>query len=354
MKTLLFFLAFATAPALFLAQTPSNIEAVEWDPAGRWFVTNGSNILSTSNAGATWSVFSNEGATHGMEVMDGHLFALDQNIIRAINLETETETSSLSIPGASFLNGMGSRTGELIVSDFSSGRLHRVDVSDPAAMTSSVFVNNLGVTPNGVAIDEANNRAIVVTWNACQILAVDLTTAAVTTLAGSTGLSNCDGVDLDGSGRAYVSSWSPARITRFSPDFATAEAVVTSGLSNPADISYALDLDTLAVANSGSDLVTFHGFAPAVTVAEVATTGSTWRISGSDAVIENGQAGTLLIEGHDAAGRLLWNGAVNMAEGRSTLPLLGLAGAGWEGTWLVVFTHSNGQRSVIKRGPHQW
>ncbi len=35
------------------------------------------------------------------------------------------------------------------------------------------------------------------------------------------------------------------------------EVITAPGLSNPADISYALETDTLAIANSGSDEVTF-------------------------------------------------------------------------------------------------
>ena len=98
--------------------------------------------------------------------------------------------------------------------------------------------------------------------NNADILAFDLEGGDMTTLVNGTGLGNLDGIDVDGSGQYYVSSWSPTRITRFSNDFADAETVVTGagGLSSPADISYAVGIDTLGVANSGSDEVTFHGF----------------------------------------------------------------------------------------------
>lgn len=247
------------------AQTPNNIEAVEYDPAGnRWFVSNGSSLLVTSDQGANWSFFGEAQASYGMEVLGGHLYAIGNNVIRAYDLETAAEVGSLTIPGVAFLNGMGSHSdGMLIVSDFSSSRLYTVDVTEPQQMSHTLLAGNFGATPNGVVIDEAGNRAIVVCWgNNADILAFDLESGDMTTLVNGTGLGNLDGIDVDGSGQYYVSSWSPTRITRFSSDFADAETVVTGagGLSSPADISYAIGIDTLGVANSGSDEVTFHGF----------------------------------------------------------------------------------------------
>ena len=324
------------------AQTPSNIEAVEYDPAGRWLVSNGTSILSTDDAGATWTTFGSVGASHGMEVVDGHLFALHNGVLRALDLASEGQTSTLTIPGASFLNGMGSRSGELVISDFGTGALHLVDISDPANMATSVLVSDLGATPNGVVIDEANNRALVVTWGPCSIFAVDLETAEVSTVVASTGLSNCDGIDLDGAGRAYISSWSPNRITRYNADFSASEAVVTSGLSSPADISYAVELDTLGVANSGSDVVTFHGFAPAVGVRspEAATSfvpaAGGVRVAGAD-------AGAWRVAGWNIMGQQLWSTPVVLHGGDQWVALP-------EEGRLVTWEGPNGQRATLKRG----
>lgn len=327
------------------AQTPSNIEAVEYDPAGRWLVSNGSSILSTSDAGATWTTFGSVGASHGMEVVDGHLFALHYGSLRAVDLASESQISTLNIPGTSFLNGMGSRSGELIISDFGTGALHRVDISDPANMVSTVLVSNLGATPNGVVIDEANNRALVVTWGACSIYAVDLETAAVSTVVASTGLNNCDGIDLDGSGRAYVSSWSPNRITRFTADFSSSEAVVTSGLSSPADISYAIDLDTLGVANSGSDVVTFHGFTPAVGVGQVASELAPEFAPTAEGMRVRGAAvGLWHVTGWNALGQPLWEQQCLLHGGDQTVPLP-------QSGSIVTWVSPQGEPWTVKRGP---
>ena len=73
----IFFLLSALVWAeLISAQTPTSIEAVEYDPTGqRWFVSNGSSLLVTDNQGIDWSFFGEAQATHGMEVMGNHLFA---------------------------------------------------------------------------------------------------------------------------------------------------------------------------------------------------------------------------------------------------------------------------------------
>ena len=262
-----FFSCFISLLGCVTAQTPDNIEAVEYDPWKRWFVS-GSSLLMTS-AKALAGFLGDAQASHGMEVLNGHLFAIGTDVIRAYDLETAEEVGELTIPGTAFLNGMGSHSdGRLVVSDFGSGRLYTVDVSDPEEMTHALLAGNFGATPNGVVIDEAGNRAIVVCWGSnADILGFNLESGDMTTLVNGTGLGNLDGIDVDGSGRYYVSSWSPTRITRYSSDFAVAETVVTgsSGLSSPADISYAVEMDTLGVANSGTDEVTFHGFEGAST-----------------------------------------------------------------------------------------
>ena len=104
----------------------------------------------------------------------------------------------------------------LVVSDFSAGRLLKIDVSDPANMVATTLVSNTGTTPNGITVKDG--VATVVNWYGnADILQVDLATGELTTLVDGTGLGNCDGVDW-ANGSLIVSSWNPQRITRFSPD----------------------------------------------------------------------------------------------------------------------------------------
>ena len=181
------------------AQTPTSVEAAEYDPnSDRWFVSNGSSILVTSDLGESWTVFGNGGATHGMEVLGSALFVIQNNVIRAYDVVSGEELGSLSPTGAGFLNGMGSEENAegdlLVVSDFASGRLLKVDVSDPTNMTYSTLVGDTGTTPNGVTVKDG--IATVVNWGSnADILQVDVATGVVTTLIEGTGLGNCLGVD---------------------------------------------------------------------------------------------------------------------------------------------------------------
>ena len=82
-----FFLACMAFSLLAQGQTLNGIEAVEYDPQNnRWFVSNGSSLLVTSDQGDSWDFFGEAQASHGMEVMGDVLYAVGFNVIRAYNL----------------------------------------------------------------------------------------------------------------------------------------------------------------------------------------------------------------------------------------------------------------------------
>ena len=125
------------------SQTPSSIESVEYDPGqNRWFVSNGnSTMLYTSDGGNSWNYFGNASANYGMEVMS-FLYAISNGSIVCYDLFSGSVVGTENIMGSSFLNGMGSHGNTLIVSDFSAGRLVKIDISDPFNMQSSTLVAN--------------------------------------------------------------------------------------------------------------------------------------------------------------------------------------------------------------------
>jgi hypothetical protein len=327
MKTILTALIAVLIATPTLAQTPSNIEAVEYDPNGsQWFVSCGSStMLSTSDLGDSWEYFGNANATHGMEVMGEVLFVLDNNLIRAYDLNTAEQIGTASVAGASFLNGMGNDgNGILIVSDFSSGRILKVDATDPADMSVSTLVGNTGTTPNGIVVDTENGRAVIVNWGGnADILAVDLESGALTTIVNGTGLGNCDGIDMDSDGRYYVSSWSPNRITRFSNDFSQTETVVSSGLSSPADISFDETNHILGVANSGSDQVTFHQFEAEVNGVDIidSNVSSDVELLENNLVFQVAQPGNYNISAFTISGKLLDSMAIDIPAGTTNVSL---------------------------------
>lgn len=242
-------------------QSLNNIEAAEHEPnSDRWLVSNGNSVLVTSDLGDTWSPFGEAAANYGMEVLGAHLFVVRNNGIRAYDVVSGEEVGSVNPSGVQFLNGMGSMSSDagdfLVVSDFQAGRLHKIDVTSPANMTSEVLVANTGTQPNGVTI--VDGQAYLVNWgNNADILQVDVATGEMTVVVNGTGLGNCDGIDY-ANGAFVVSSWSPQRITQFAEGTWEATTLVQgSPLSSPADLSINAVGDMYAVACSGNNTVYF-------------------------------------------------------------------------------------------------
>ncbi|MFZ8836157.1 MAG: hypothetical protein ACO2XQ_03855 [Flavobacteriales bacterium] len=339
------------------AQTPGNIESVEYDSsANRWFISNNNSILVTSDVGDSYEYFGNAIATHGMEAIDGHLFAIGNNVIRAYDLNTAELVGSLSISGAGFLNGMGSRSGELIVSDFSTGKLHRIDTSDPTAMSSEVLVAATGTTPNGVTIDEANNRALVVNWgNNASIISVDLETGEFSFIVPITGVGNLEVIYMDGQVRFYVSSWSPARITRYTNDFSSSETVVqgaSSGLANPADISYSLQNDTLGVANSGNGTPSFHDFGSSNDLSEIDPKPENAHWEANAIHLLSPMPGVWNLTIWNTAGQLKDERSIDLSAGNASISMEQL---GWEPLHsdLIQILSPLGRPFVLRPGQHR-
>lgn len=359
MKTLytLFALLFTSTLS---AQSPSGIESAEYDPSGeRWFVSCGSStLLSTSDMGDSWDFFGSANASYGMEVMNGALFVIQSNQVYAYDLNTAELLGMVSIAGAGFLNGMGSDgNGTLIISDFSTGRILKIDASDPANMSTSTLVGNTGSTPNGVVIDVANGRAVVVNWGGnSDILAIDIESGAVTTLVNGSGLGNCDGIDMDSEGNYYISSWSPTRITKYNSDFTESEIVVSSGLSSPADISFDEANNILGVANSGSDQVTFHYFSGASTQSTDIQEGLEVEFNGNEFIFNLSLGDRFTFTAYTLDGKLLEASFMSLPSGKSSV-LLDRLPEGFSKAALVHISRDsatgNSAVKTFKLGLHQ-
>jgi sugar lactone lactonase YvrE len=281
MKFIFTFL-FSTAVITAFSQNLTGVESVEFDPVSeRFLVTNGSSIVFIDdNEDADGTLATGAGADYGMEVMNGVLWAIDNNQIKGYNVSDGSLLATANVSGASFLNGMAS-DGEsrLWVTDFSLKKIHEINVSELSNPVVTQIVANTVSTPNGIVYDGENNRLIFVNWGSnAAIKAVDLSNNTMSTLT-TTMLGNCDGIDNDSYGNYYVSSWSPvARITRFNSDFSVNETITVTGLSSPADICYAQSIDTLAIPNSGNNTVRLVGFAAPVSIQENSETTDAFSI----------------------------------------------------------------------------
>ncbi len=264
MKKILFFVL-ALSTSLTQAQSLTAIEGVEYDPTNQIFlVGNGNNVVRMHSDAVPQGTLGAAKANYGMEVMNGVLFSIVGSAIKGYDATTGAQVMTITLSGASFLNGMASNgTDKLWVSDFSAKKIYEVNVADLAAPSSAVVVANTTSTPNGLTYDSANNRLVMVSWGAnAPIKAIDLSTYVLTVLTTTT-IGNCDGIDHDSYGNYYVSSWSPNAITKFSSDFTvTSTVTVAGGVSSAADICYAEEIDTLAIPCTGNNVVKFVGFNP--------------------------------------------------------------------------------------------
>lgn len=259
-----FLLACICSSLVFQAQNLQTIESIEYDPIqGRFLVSNSNSVVHVDGDGNGVSTLPSPlAAAYGMEIFNNHLFAIHSNRVKVFDLATNTLVQNVNITGAGFLNGMASDgVARVWVTDFSTKKIHQIDFTDLANPVTTLLSNNTTTTPNGIVYDEANNRLVFVAWGSnAPIKALDLTDNTITTLATTT-LGNCDGIDKDGLGNYFVASWSPNRITKYSPDFSVSEIItVAGGLSSAADICYANEIDTLAIPNSGNTTVVYVGF----------------------------------------------------------------------------------------------
>lgn len=242
------------------AQSLSGVESVEYDPSNNRYLASSDNssIVAIAPNGALSYFGSGTDADYGMEVIGNVLYVISNNGISAYNLTTELPIFSQTITGAQFLNGMANNgTDSIWFTDFNAKDILVMDVNAP--QDYSTLVTNTVEAPNGIVYDGENNRCVFTTWGTpAHIKAIDLTTNAVTYLVQNAGVGSIDGIDKDAQGNWYISSWSPARITKFSNDFVTSEVITVSGISNPADICYSPETDTLAI--PGGNQVLFVGF----------------------------------------------------------------------------------------------
>ena len=314
---------FCCIPSL-IAQELSSVEAVEYESnSDRWLVSNGSSILVTDNLGETWTALGSGGATHGMEVLGSTVCHPEQRHSCVRRGERRTDRQPVS-HRSGLLNGMGSESTDagdiLIVSDFSSGRILKVDVSDPANMTYSTLVADTGTAPNGVTV--LDGVATLVNWGGnSDILQIDVETGEMTVLVDGTGLGNCDGVDW-ANGSLIVSSWTPQRITQFSPDTENPGAWMATTLingaplSNPADLSVNTLGDTYGVACSGNNTVYFGPLLDISAVSPVRIPVTAASLTGEGLALSSEEAGQWMVRGLDASGRELGTNSLSSCSGQ--------------------------------------
>ena len=255
-------LIFAFLSLQTFAQVFNSPESVEYDAArDRYIVSNtgGNNLLSVVPGNAPTLFKSGVTSPYGMVIIGDTVFVCAQSgYIKAYDLTNGNMISNINL-GGTFLNGICTDfAGNLYATDFSAKKIYRYDI---ATSQFNVFVNNMAKTPNGIVYDPFHNRLVVATWgNNASVLGVNMSDSTVTTLVG-TALSNIDGISMDEDGNFYLAEWGTDDIYFLDSAFSAAPlAVVNASGTNPADIHYNTLRDTLAVPNTSTNTVTFHGF----------------------------------------------------------------------------------------------
>jgi hypothetical protein len=234
------------------AQSYNNPESVEFDYANnRYLIANkGANQILARASDGTLSIFANApGSPHGIEIVGDTLYCNTGSSLRGFNLNTGTLIFNQTITGASFLNGIThDPAGNLYLTCFSSKKIYRFNT---ATRQSNIFVNNTTTTPNGIiydAYDGVNPRLVLAGWgSSATIKSISLADSSISLLL-NTPFTNIDGIAKGKNGNFYISCWSNNSIQRYDSTFTgPATAMVTSGLTSPADIFYNQLSDTLAV-----------------------------------------------------------------------------------------------------------
>lgn len=184
-------------------------------------------------------------APKGLALRADTLWVTDIDAVRAFNARTGAPLDSVSLSGvgAVFLNDLVvALTGALYVTDTGirfddvGNVLHpgpdRVfRIGEDRKVTAAVRGDTLG-WPNGIALDAAGKRFVVVSFGGKSVLAWKPGDRAPSVIAKGAG--GFDGVEIAG-GRILVSSWTDSTVSSYE----TGQAVkLITGIPTPADIGY--------------------------------------------------------------------------------------------------------------------
>lgn len=184
-------------------------------------------------------------APKGLALAGDTLWVADIDAVRAFNARTGAAIDSVSLAklGAVFLNDIAlATTGALYITDTGirfddvGNVLHpgpdRVfRIGPDRAVTVAVRGDTLG-RPNGIALDAAGRRFVIVEFGGRSVLAWKPEDKAPTVIAKGAG--GFDGVVVAG-GKLYVSSWNDSTVSSYETG---QEVKLITGVPSPADIGY--------------------------------------------------------------------------------------------------------------------
>lgn len=199
--------------------------------------------------------YSGFGSAAGLHIIQDTLYCATDLGFAAIDLNTKALLFILKIPEAGFLNDITSdSSGACYVSDHVKSQIFKVDVKN---QTYSLFASSGLQYPNGILMDETNNRILVCSCLAFgPIKGVSLSDGSVT-LVKKTNLHGHDGLARDKDGLIYLSVWGTNAVYRFESSLSTPKMLFSKGHQGPGDIFINTKNNILAVPNVNSNTVEF-------------------------------------------------------------------------------------------------
>ena len=248
-------LLFTSITSLLFAQSYNAPESVDYHiGTSSFLVSNSGNgqILTDDGLGNLNILATGVGTgPHGLEVIDDLVYACSGGRLKAYNVLNGNQTLNHNINGQ-FLNGITHKGNDIFITDFSGEKLYRYNT---LSGNHNLFAS-FNSRPNGIVYDYLLDRLLVVGWDSsAPIWEVNLNDSSVSVLA-ITNHSNIDGIALDACGNYYVSVWGNNAIYQYDANF-TNPQILATGQSQPADIFYESNSQTLAVPNSGNNTVNF-------------------------------------------------------------------------------------------------
>lgn len=249
------FLFFSCLTHFSFSQSFNGPESIERNyPDGDYFIANnsGNEILKMTSSG-TLSVFASgfaSGGPHGLEVIGDTLYACAGSSLKLLNRNTGALINTIAM-GATFLNGITHKNHMLYITDFSGNKIYRFNTKNNQF---NVFVTGLTKSPNGIIYDYLNDRAVFVSWGTSATIRELNLYDSTTTLLTTTSYSNIDGIAMNCLGEFYTANW-PSSIRKWPADFSSNTLVSAGTVSNPADIFFDAQRDTLLIPNSGNNTV---------------------------------------------------------------------------------------------------
>ena len=256
-KYFLIFILFLLNPVPLQAFTLSHFESPESvvvDPEdGSYYVSNVNGLPSLKDGNGYISRINRNGslviqkyiggkdgildAPKGLALIGKELFVADIDSVKVFNKKTKKLVRNISLTefNVKFLNDLAvDPQGVIYASETTNNQIFKINTKKNYEATLYKQGRELG-HPNGLLFNPKSKELMVLSWETGQLLEIDYL-GRIHVL--KKGLKTLDGMDYDGDGNLYVSSFDQGEIYKIPYFGRGAVSTYLSGLRGPADICF--------------------------------------------------------------------------------------------------------------------